>query len=184
MKALFKKVLRSHGGFSLAETLMAILILLMASAIVGAAIPAASNVYQKTVDAANAQVVLSTTITMLRDQLSTAGDVKVSGTTVTYRSGKSGESGTACLLTLESPTIKVYKGPYSALHSETTTDYKINDVVTSYDLISQQAVTGNLAITYTGIAKSGRTITFQGLAVQKGEVNLTEPRDVSIRVLS
>lgn len=184
MKVLFRKALKSSGGFSLAETLICILILLMVSAIVGAAVPAASNVYQKTVDAANAQVVLSTTITMLRDQLSTAGDVKVSGTTVTYRSGRAGESGTACMLMLNSQTITVYKGPYSALHSETASDYAFNGDVTSYNLVSQEAVTGNLVITYTGISKSGNTIVFEELTVKKGEVNLTEPRDVSIRVLS
>jgi prepilin-type N-terminal cleavage/methylation domain-containing protein len=177
-------MLKNHRGFTLAETLMTILILLMASAIVGAAIPAAANAYQKSVDAANAQVVLSTTITRLRDQLSTAGNTKVNGTAITYKSGKSGESGTACLMMLNSPTIIVYKGPYSALHSETLSDYMINDTVTCYDLLSKEAVTGNLVISYTGISKSGHTIIFENLVVKKGENNLTEPRNVSIRVLS
>ena len=63
---------RRKSGFTLSETLIAILILLMVSAIVAGAIPTASNVYIKTVDAANAQLLLSTTITKLRDEFSTA----------------------------------------------------------------------------------------------------------------
>jgi type II secretory pathway pseudopilin PulG len=76
LKAIGKKLKKNSRGFSLAETLICILILLMVSAIVGAAIPTASNVFVKTVDAANAQVVLSTAMTALRDELGTATQVK------------------------------------------------------------------------------------------------------------
>ena len=88
MRSFFKKLRKNRGGFSLAETLIAILILLMVSAIVGGAIPTASTVFRKTVDAANAQLLLSTTLEELRDELSTASNIKVSGTTtVSYRNG-------------------------------------------------------------------------------------------------
>ena len=76
MKAIRKKLKTNSRGFSLAETLICVLILLMVSVIVGAAIPTASNVFVKTVDAANAQVVLSTAMTALRDELGTATQVK------------------------------------------------------------------------------------------------------------
>ena len=60
---------RAAAGFSLAETLMAVLILLMVSAVVATGMPMARDAYEKAVDAANAQTLLSTTATMLRAEL-------------------------------------------------------------------------------------------------------------------
>ncbi len=92
MRNLLQKLKDGKAGFSLAETLIAILILLMVSAIVAGAIPTASNVYAKTVDTANAQLLLSTTLTILRDELSTAADISKGddGKTITYRSADNG----------------------------------------------------------------------------------------------
>ena len=66
MTTAFRK-LNQQNGFSLAEMLVAILILLMVSSVVAGGVPAASNAYSKAVDAANAQVLLSTAATALRD---------------------------------------------------------------------------------------------------------------------
>ena len=80
--------LRDRRGFSLAEMLMVLLILLLVTAVVVVGIPAAVNAYQKTVDSANAQVLLSTTLTALRNELSTAADVELDeddGSLVYYR---------------------------------------------------------------------------------------------------
>ena len=76
--------LNQKAGFTLAETLVTILILLMVSSIVAGGIPAATNAYYKAVDGANAQVLLSTAATALRDELGTARDITVSGTGLTY----------------------------------------------------------------------------------------------------
>ena len=78
MKRIFRK-LNNRAGFTLAETLIAILILLMVSSVVAGGVPAASNAYYKAVDGANAQVLLSTAATALRDELATARDIKQSG---------------------------------------------------------------------------------------------------------
>lgn len=56
---------------------MAMLILLMVSAVVAAGIPAAVRSYNKVVDKSNAQVMLSTTMTVLRDELKSATEVEV-----------------------------------------------------------------------------------------------------------
>lgn len=69
-KALLK--LRIKTGFSLAETLVAVAILAIISA---SALPAAMRVYQNAVDAANAQVLLTTTVNALRSELATAVEV-------------------------------------------------------------------------------------------------------------
>ncbi len=67
-----KQSKRSRGGYTLAEVLMAILILMLATAIVAAGIPAAVRAYNNVVDAANAEVLLSTTMIALRDELGSA----------------------------------------------------------------------------------------------------------------
>ena len=61
--------LNSQDAFTLAETLITVLILLMVSAVVAGGIPAAANAYRKAVDAANAHVLLSTTVNALRSEL-------------------------------------------------------------------------------------------------------------------
>ncbi len=66
---------RRRAGFTLAETLMTTLILLMVTAIVAAGIPAAVNAYDKVLDAANAQILLSSAISRLEEELSTAVEV-------------------------------------------------------------------------------------------------------------
>ncbi len=68
---------RKRSGFTLAETLITVLILLMVSTVVAAGIPAASNAYVKVVDASNEEVLLSTTMSALRNELSMATDVVV-----------------------------------------------------------------------------------------------------------
>ena len=95
MKAV--KKLKKRGGFSLAETLVAILILLMVSAIVAAGVPVARDAYEKVVLSANAQTMLSSAVSALRDELGTAWDVRVedskvktSGAFLTYYSSATG----------------------------------------------------------------------------------------------
>ena len=74
----------SHGkrfntaeGFSLAETLIAILIILLVSAVVAAGLPAAQRAYVNVLEAVDAHMFLSTTMTELRDELSTATEITV-----------------------------------------------------------------------------------------------------------
>ena len=82
--------LKNRGGFTLAETLLAVLILLLVSTIVATGIPVAARVYEKTVLSANAQSLLSTTVSALRDELGTAWDVEVADNVVTYYSADTG----------------------------------------------------------------------------------------------
>ena len=79
----FKK-LKNNKGFTLAEVLAALLILLLMTAIVAAGIPVAARVYTKAVDAANAQVLLSTTVTELRYMLSKASEITVEGNVIKF----------------------------------------------------------------------------------------------------
>ena len=64
--------IHDRRGFSLAEVLMAVLILLMVSSVIAAGLPLAANAYRRSVDKANAQVLLSTAVTALRTELSSS----------------------------------------------------------------------------------------------------------------
>ena len=88
----FERKLKSRAGFTLAETMLAVLILVMVASIVASGVPAAKNAYEKVVVAANARVALSTMVTALRNELTTATDVKVDNgnKTVTYYSPERG----------------------------------------------------------------------------------------------
>ena len=75
---------RNRRGFSLTEMLATLAILALAGTIVVTGIPAAHRAYTAAVDASNAQVLLSTTATRLRDELSVAdpnSEVTVSNST-------------------------------------------------------------------------------------------------------
>ncbi|MBQ6493127.1 MAG: type II secretion system protein [Erysipelotrichaceae bacterium] len=87
MKQTFK---RSKQGFTLAETLLAMLILLMVSGLMASGIPTAINIYHKIVDASNAQALISTTMTELRDKLALAQDFENSSATVITYTGDNG----------------------------------------------------------------------------------------------
>ena len=79
-----KNRIRNRKGFTLAETLLAVLILLLVSSIVAAGVPAARQAYEKVVLASNAELMLSTAVATLRDELGTAWDVQQVTGGVTY----------------------------------------------------------------------------------------------------
>ncbi len=187
---VIKKKLKSRFGFSLAETLIAILILLMVTAIVGAAIPTASNVYMKTVDAANAQLLLSTASNVLQDTLGTAtsplalkeGDVQtiITFKTRTTVNGKNADAW--CMIKMVDGTLRIYYGSQDAAHQAETSKYGI----AQYDLVSEKAKTENLSVIYTSVACNNGVVTFTGLRVTKDGVAspLAGPCDLSVRTFS
>lgn len=77
MRRKLREILGNRGGFSLAETLMTVLILLMVTAVVAAGLPSAASAYDKVITGANAQLLLSTTTTRLREELGTATKISV-----------------------------------------------------------------------------------------------------------
>lgn len=73
--------LRNNKAFTLAEALVATLIMLLVTVIVAAGIPAAARAYNNVVLASNAEVLLSTTMTSLRNELALAKDIDIPGGT-------------------------------------------------------------------------------------------------------
>ncbi len=184
MRAIRKK--RNRSGFTMAETLIAILILLMVSAIVAGAIPTASNVYAKTVDAANAQVLLSTVVTVLRDELSTAVSIEDPvGTTIDYVNGndgyrrlvlkKSGDAGVA------EPGIWLCVGKLNPTTNDI--DYTEPGDGESRLLVSKEATTKNLVVSYESVSFSNGMVTFSKLKVERGSVTVASRDNFSIRTV-
>lgn len=89
MKA--RKKLNSRAGFTLAETLLAVLILLLVSTIVATGMPVARTAYEKVVLTSNAETLLTTAVSALRNELGTAWKVEQpSNNHVTYFSASTG----------------------------------------------------------------------------------------------
>ena len=148
--------IRSSRGFTLAETLMAILILLMVTAIVAAGIPVASNALKKAVEASHAQVLLSTTMTALRDELTTAKNIPDLGgsndTTIDYTD----ENGVESKIYLASNGIMLEKEYPSETKSRL--------------LVSQKAATSDLYAEFTDASydRDAGVLTISGLTVKRG----------------
>lgn len=87
VKSYLAKRFRTAGsgsGFTITELLVALLVVTMVSIIVATGVPSAINAYRGVVASSNAQVALSTTTTVLRDELGMA-------TGVTSNSGTDGD---------------------------------------------------------------------------------------------
>ena len=92
MKQTVNKINNNHSGFSLVEMLLAVMILLLSSAILASNMEVIRKVYTELTQTANAQVLLSTTMTRLRDELGCAAEVYTPANTpdnkeIRYRSG-------------------------------------------------------------------------------------------------
>lgn len=148
----------ARGGFTLAETLMVVLILLMVSGVVAAGIPAAANALNKVVEASNAQLLLSTTMTKLRTELGTATEVSVNGTTVTYRTPEGSQS------VLTSEQSGIFLREYADIY---TTDDKYKHLLVSSAAANDPAAVRGLCMSYTGVAESDGVITFTNLNVYR-----------------
>lgn len=84
------KLIKDSRAFTLAEALVAILIMLMVTSIVAAGIPSARNAYERVVKVSNAELLLSTTASALRNELTTAGHVEIIDDSITYYNNDTG----------------------------------------------------------------------------------------------
>ncbi len=184
MKRIIQK-LKSCAGFTLAETLVTVVILLLATGIIGAGMPAAINAYRSAIDAANAQVLLSATVNALRGELSTARDVKkVDDQTITYTSARTGSQSK---LFLDGGVIKIQE--YDDLAQGDTPEGFLEEDADSVSDLQPDEGGGHpllddamrkttrdgtpMAVVYTGINvdEEHSCVTISGLSVKRGEEN-------------
>ena len=201
--------LKGRGGFSLAETLLATLILLLVATIMTTGIPAAKTAYEKVVLGSNAQVLLSTAVNALRDELGTAWDVTPSADnkSITYFSAN---TGTKSVISLKSPkkadgTEESFETIYRqefAKEADTTNDIIFGDKIRDYKpeddsntvkygndavpLISGAASTADLYVTYESVLYSHGIVTFNNLSVcrKSNNAEIAKVAALKIRVVS
>ena len=169
-----KRKQKGRRGFSLAETMLAVLILLMVSVIVATGVPVAKNAYEKVVFGANAQVLLSTAVNALRDELGTAWDVEVKSNEVTYCNS---DTGAHSILKLNDKN-NIVRQRY----------IDNSDSSGAHALVSDAAAENKrLVVTYTEAKQDGKTVCFSGLRVCMANdmaSSLAGPIDLNIRVVS
>ena len=182
MRKHFKSMKDGKSGFTLAETLVALLILLMVTSVVAAGIPAASNAYTKVVDHANAQVLLSTTVTALRNQIEFSKDVHLdpddpTSHTLYFTSSVNGSAASIC---------NSDKGVILNEYLDYTGDDENIKKLLSRPLVSDKAATKDLFLEYEGVSCSGEVVTFSGLKViKKGtDTVLASVESIKFKVLS
>lgn len=168
------KRLRTNRGFSFAEVLVAIIIVLLMTSIVTAGMPAASNAYYKVVDSANAQTLLSTTMTCMRDELSTAKINKdktekdnPEGKKIVY-TGRDGSETTITSITdaenADKSGIYIKSAFYERLLVSQAAANK--NLYASFDSISYKDTDGYIKVTDLGVYKVNKNNTVSGPLVE------------------
>jgi len=187
-----KRRLKNKSGFTLAETLLAVLILLLVSVIVANGIPVARNVYNNVIVGANAQMLLSTAVTALRNELGTARDVKTDSSEkyITYFNAER-EAYSLISLAGENNTIQVQ--PY-IVKPDGGSITAVNGSKL-HDLVSKAASNKDLYITYSKVHRDKDNVTgaykefivFEDLAVKRingGDSDITSIDKLEIRLAS
>ena len=165
---------RNRGGFTLAETLIAVLILTMVAGIVAGGIPAARNALDKAVDTSHSQLLLSTTMTSLRNELATASSITCASETVNEDGSVAEDpaarkiisyvdsSGAVCTLQSEDDGIYVEKEASPDISSGV-----YHPGIPHRLLVSEQAATKNLYAAFTSASYNNGIVKIEGLKVCK-----------------
>lgn len=169
-----KRKLSNKRGFTLAETLLAVLILLLVSVVVATGMPAATNAYNKVILGANAKVMLSTAITALHDEIGTAWRIEPSPDkkSITYFNASTGAKSKIFLDTDSYNAIQVQD--YIPLNDDKDLIH-VNDGTAAegepYHLVSDSQ--SSMSVTYTTIEYDSGIVTITGLKVCKQDKNKT-----------
>ena len=177
MNRIREKLNKFSPGFSLAETLVALLIVLMVSSILVAGLPAAFQAYSKVVDGANAQVLLSTGATRIRDELGFATNVYLrSDSTSTTVQGYS-QNGF-----YKQMTNKADSGIIINMKPSMDSTVSPSEVY----LIPPKASTDSLVLSFRTISydETNDIFTVAGLEVKKGGNTLASLGELKIRAVA
>ena len=142
MKQKLLHKLNNRRGFSLTEMLATVLIMGFVGIIITTGAATVQRVYRKVVAHANAQTALTTTITLMKNQLAFADpeSITVSGTTISFQNLNSGEQ----TITLNPGTAnRGFTLTYSAAGTGTGTN-------TTLPLLSDSAITSDLCVCFDG----------------------------------
>ena len=144
MKQKLLHKLNKRQGFSLTEMLATVLIMGFVGIIITTGAATVQRVYRKVVAHANAQTALTTTITLMKDQLAFADpeSITVSGTTISFQNLNSGEQ----TITLNPGTAS---GPANRGFTLTyTAGDETGTSGTTLPLLSDSAITSDLCVCF------------------------------------
>lgn len=188
-----RQKLNNRRGFSITELLVAILILSMVSSVVAGGIPVAKEAYEKITLSANAQVMLSTTISALRNEMCTASDVTIWDS----NSNPVAEGSDGVVIRYYSPSINNYSTLSIGKPEDSTekqdsillTQYADSDLKSPRQLIVSSAGGNKLYVAYTGVSVSvpddekNQFVTFTGLkVVDEGGITRAKLKDEDNKV--
>ena len=165
---------RARSGFTLVETLMALMIMVILTGLVAMGIPVAFDTYTKSVNASNAKVLLSTTTTVLRDEFSMAQKqalVTESGKEKLYYMDRDGywaslEIGTNTKNSkLPTITKQLYYGNISKDPDTGKLKSELNTLGGPQKLIPDSALTDALGIRLSGVSYNNGVFTINDLEV-------------------
>lgn len=159
----FRKAIRSklknRQGFSLSELLVATIIVTLISMMIATGTNTAVRAYDKVTEEANAEVLLSTCASMLRNELTTSKEITVSEDkkSISYKKTDTGyyatiRSGVASGGSTETAVPKIWITEYG-----TTEKQWISDIT----------ATNGLIVSFETIDYSDGVVTVTGLAVRK-----------------
>lgn len=184
--------IKGRGGFTLAETLLATLILLLVATIMTTGIPAAKTAYEKVILGSNAQLLLSTAVNTLRDELGTAWDVKPSedGKSVTYFSANTGTKSVIRLNVpaednpISSPTIMRQEfAEETAARTTTDFDYILfGDKINAAGSDTNPSAYGNDAVQLVSDAASNKDlyVTYGSISWKSSGDTVIEIKDLAV----
>lgn len=179
--------LKKSAGFTLAETLITVLILLMVSSVVAGGVPAAANAYRKAVDAANAHVLMSTAVNALRSELSTAWGVSANNSELIYYSARTGTRTKLYNGTGDQKTIMVQDYLRYDSDSESQQQEDADSDLLKHSLVvrSGEKELDKFQVRYANVSVANDIITFETLGVYRGkEETPLQSMNLSIRVLN
>ena len=184
MIAYIKNKIAEKTGFSLTELLATTLILSLVTATIASSIPGAIRAYRTVVDVANANILLTSTITKLRSELTGASEIKISSDkkTVDYTNGK----GVLCRIkfveSVESndKAKGIYYYEFKGADKERT-----DSNPPGYLLVSQEAASKKMYVTGSVDKDENGDLQFIGLSVWKDERDITKSNiTFTVRLLS
>lgn len=151
-----------QAGFSMTELLATTLIMGMVTAITAAGIPTVKSVYERVVLTSNAEVMLSTTTTLIKQELGTAWDVALDSHEILYTSA---QTGAKARLRYNEEKKTIEKLDYAAPVLPGLIDPALNGVGAEEEWEPLIPETGGLHPEWEDVQIEGGTITISGLKI-------------------
>lgn len=173
-----KKIKKKKAGFTLVETLVSVVILILLSAVAAKGVSVAVDAYSRIVNSANAQLLLSTTISEIRDELSTGTDIVIDNNSIAYQSSKTGDESIIDKYVLNAGDTSGYADGAIIIteyvnYGEEIDGSKIHAGAITRLLVSNEAANKNLVCTYDDVDYTGGVITINNLKVTRvGSTNV------------